>query len=248
VPAAEQEALKQRILDHELPKHVAIIMDGNGRWARRRNLPRIMGHREGRKAVRRVVEAAAQLGIETLSLFTFSMENWSRPSTEVKALMHFLEEVLEKELAELDKSGVRLTSMGRIDLLPEATRLSLEQACARLAANRGMVLNLALSYSGRCEIVDAARRFAEAVARGEAVPADLDEESFSRYLYLPDLAPVDLLIRTSGEQRISNFCLWQLAYAEIHITPALWPDFGAEDLYRAIQDYQGRERRFGRVF
>jgi undecaprenyl diphosphate synthase len=229
------------------PAHVAVIMDGNGRWARKRFLPRIMGHREGRKAVHRVVEAAAELGVAHLTLFTFSMENWSRPGPEVKALMQFLEDVLESEFKELDRNGIRLQSMGRLDLLPEGTRRHLFATQERLAGNDGMFLNLALSYSGRAEIVDAARRFAESVARGEARPEELDEARFASHLYLPELPPVDLLIRTSGEQRISNFCLWQLAYAEIHITPTLWPDFDAEHFYRAILDFKGRERRFGKV-
>ncbi|MBM4117387.1 di-trans,poly-cis-decaprenylcistransferase [bacterium] len=229
------------------PAHVAVIMDGNGRWARRRMLPRIMGHREGRKAVRRIVEAAAGIGIQHLTLFTFSMENWRRPDAEVKALMQFLEDVLESECAELDRNDIRLRSLGRLELLPPGTLAHLRAAEARLADNQGMRLNLALSYGGRAEIVDAARAFAAAVARGAARPEDLDEERFASYLYLPDLPPVDLLIRTSGEQRISNFCLWQLAYAEIHITPTLWPDFTAEDLYGAILDFLGRERRFGKV-
>ncbi len=244
---ADADELKKRILSRELPRHVAVIMDGNGRWARQRMLPRIMGHREGRKAVRRTVEAAAEIGVGALTLFTFSMENWQRPSAEVKALMRFLEEVLESEFLELDRNNIRLTSMGRLELLPESTREHLENTQKRLEGNTGMVLNLALSYSGRCEIVDAARRFAERVASGEADPADLDEDAFSAGLYRPELAPVDLLIRTSGEQRISNFCLWQLAYAEIHITPTLWPDFAAEHLYKALADFQGRERRFGQV-
>lgn len=240
--------LKRQLEDRgDLPAHVAVIMDGNGRWARKRFLPRIMGHREGRKAVRRVVEAAAELGVAHLTLFTFSMENWSRPGPEVKALMQFLEDVLESEFKELDRNGIRLQSMGRLELLPVGTRRHLFAAQERLAGNEGMFLNLALSYSGRAEIVDAARAFAESVARGEAKPEDLDEARFSEQLYLPELPPVDLLIRTSGEQRISNFCLWQLAYAEIHITPTLWPDFDAEHLYRAILDFKGRERRFGKV-
>jgi len=229
------------------PAHVAVIMDGNGRWARQRMLPRVMGHREGRKAVRRTVEAAAALGIQQLTLFTFSMENWRRPDAEVKALMQFLEDVLESECAEMDKQDIRLRGMGRLELLPAGTLAHLRAAEAELADNQGMRLNLALSYSGRAEIVDAARAFAGAVARGEASPADLDEERFASYLYLPDLPPVDLLIRTSGEQRLSNFCLWQLAYAEIHITQTLWPDFAAADLYQAILDFLGRERRFGKV-
>lgn len=229
------------------PAHIAVIMDGNGRWARRRMLPRILGHREGRKAVRRVVEAAAGIGVQHLTLFTFSMENWRRPDAEVKALMQFLEDVLESECEELAKNDIRLRSLGRLELLPAGTLAHLRRAEERLAANQGMRLNLALSYGGRAEIVDAARAFAAAVARGEARPEELDEERFAGYLYLPDLPPVDLLIRTSGEQRISNFCLWQLAYAEIHITPTLWPDFTAEDLYEAILDFLGRERRFGKV-
>jgi undecaprenyl diphosphate synthase len=245
---ADAAALKQQILaSGELPRHVAIIMDGNGRWARQRALPRVMGHREGRKAVRRTVEAARELGIGTLSLFTFSMENWRRPSLEVKTLMQFLEEVLASEFLDLAKHNIRLVSMGRLELLPARTRAILNRTQAQLAGNDGMILNLALSYSGQTEIVDAARAFAAAALRGEAAIADLDEAGFSRYLYLPELAPVDLLVRTSGEQRISNFCLWQLAYAEIHISPKYWPDFDAEDLYLAIADYQGRERRFGRI-
>lgn len=244
----EADSLKRQLLEQgDPPAHVAVIMDGNGRWARKRLLPRIMGHREGRKAVRRTVEAAADLGIKYLTLFTFSMENWRRPGTEVKALMQFLEDVLESEFEELDRNGIRLASMGRLDLLPEGTMHHLIRAQERLSGNTGMQLNLALSYSGRAEIIDAARRFAAAVAAGEAKPEDLDEARFEACLYLPELPPVDLLIRTSGEQRISNFCLWQLAYAEIHITQTLWPDFHAEHLYRAILDFKSRERRFGKV-
>ncbi len=244
----ETEALRDEVLAKGgLPGHVAIIMDGNGRWAKRRKLPRIMGHREGRKAVRRTVEAAAELGLESLTLFTFSIENWARPITEVKALMQFLEEVLRTEFLELDKNNIRLASMGHLDRLPGGTRSILEETIAKLAGNTGMTLNLALSYSGRAEIVDTARAFAERVARGEALPEDLTEEEFSRGLYEPAVKDIDLLIRTSGEHRISNFCLWQLAYTEIHITPTYWPDFGPENLYRAIADFQKRERRFGKV-
>ena len=175
------------------------------------------------------------------------MENWRRPGAEVKALMEFLEDVLEHEFDELDRNGIRLSSMGRLELLPPRTLATLRRAEERLAKNTGMELVLALSYGGRAEIVDAARAVAAAIARGELAAADLDEDVFARHLYLPALPPVDLLIRTSGEQRISNFFFWHLAYAEIHITPVLWPDFDAEHLYRAILDYQSRERRFGKV-
>ncbi|MBN2171396.1 MAG: di-trans,poly-cis-decaprenylcistransferase [Candidatus Krumholzibacteriota bacterium] len=245
---AASDDLKRQIRERgDLPRHVAIIMDGNGRWARRRMLPRIMGHREGRKAVRRVVEAGAELGLEVLTLFTFSIENWQRPRDEVQSLMQYLEEVLESEFLDLEKNNIRLAAMGRLDILPAGTLSVLRETERRLAARTGMVLNLALSYSGRAEIVDACRAVARAAAAGTLDPADLDEEAFSRHLYLPELGNVDLLIRTSGEQRISNFCLWQLAYAEIHLTDTLWPDFGKDDFYRAILDYQSRERRFGRV-
>jgi len=245
---AASDDLKRKILDQGgPPRHVAIIMDGNGRWARRRMLPRIMGHREGRKAVRRVVEAGADLGLEVLTLFTFSIENWQRPRDEVRSLMQYLEEVLESEFLYLEKNNIRLTSMGRLDILPERTRAALRETERRLAAQTGMVLNLAISYSGRAEIVDACRAVAREAAAGTLDPAALDEEALAQRLYLPQLGNVDLLIRTSGEQRISNFCLWQLAYAEIHLTDTLWPDFGKDDFHRAILDYQGRERRFGRV-
>jgi undecaprenyl diphosphate synthase len=239
--------LKEEVLRRgDLPKHVAVIMDGNGRWAKKRHLPRIMGHREGRKAVRRITEAASELGLSHLTLYTFSTENWLRPLSEVTALMGFLEEVLRDEIDSLDKNDVRLAAMGRLDQLPDETRMALEAGIARLANNQGMTLTLALSYGGRAEIADAARGIALAAAVGDLDPNSIDETAFSKYLYIPDLPDVDLLIRSSGESRISNFCLWQLAYAEIHITETLWPDFKETDLLSAISDYQGRERRYGR--
>jgi len=243
----DDSKLREEILRRGgLPRHVAIIMDGNGRWAKRRGLPRIVGHREGRKAVRRITEASRELGLGHLTLYTFSTENWLRPLAEVKALMGFLEEVLREEIDRLDENGIRLFAMGRLEQLPARTREALQAGIVRLSGNRDMDLTLALSYGGRAEIADAARSIARAAAAGELDPETVDENAFARYLYLPDLPPVDLLIRTSGESRISNFCLWQLAYAEIHITPTLWPDFGEGDLLRAVEDFQGRERRYGR--
>jgi len=230
----------------DLPRHVAIIMDGNGRWARKRMLPRVMGHREGRKAVRRVLEAGADLGLDFLTLYTFSTENWKRPRAEVKALMSFLVEVLEEEFDNLHEKGIRLEAMGRLEQLPEETAAALRRGMERLSGNEGMQLTLALSYGGRAELADAARSLAREAAAGRLDPETVDEDALARHLYLPELPPVDLLIRTSGESRISNFCLWQLAYAEIHLTDRLWPDFSADDLCLAIRDFQGRERRYGR--
>ena len=230
----------------DLPRHVAIIMDGNGRWAKKRMLPRVMGHREGRKAVRRVLEAGADLGLDYLTLYTFSTENWKRPLAEVKALMSFLVEVLEEEFDNLHEKGIRLEAMGRLEQLPEETAAALRRGMERLSGNEGMQLTLALSYGGRAELADAARSLAREAAAGRLDPETVDEDALARHLYLPELPPVDLLIRTSGESRISNFCLWQLAYAEIHLTDRLWPDFSADDLCLAIRDFQGRERRYGR--
>jgi undecaprenyl diphosphate synthase len=228
-----------------LPRHLAIIMDGNGRWAKRRHLPRIAGHTSSRETVRHVVRLCARLGIPTVTLYTFSQENWKRPEFEVRALMKLLEEVLEGEYLELAENNIRLTCMGDIEALPESTRRRLRATIERLAVNSGMVLNLAISYGGRREIVDAARRAAEAVAAGTLRPEHLDEARFTRFLYQPDLAEPDFLIRTSGEQRISNFLLWQLAYTELYFTDVLWPDFSQEDLLLALREFQSRERRFG---
>ncbi|MDP6418135.1 MAG: polyprenyl diphosphate synthase [Candidatus Krumholzibacteria bacterium] len=243
----DQEKLKQEVLDSgELPRHVAVIMDGNGRWAKERKMPRIFGHREGRKSVRRVLEAAVVLGIEDLTLYTFSMENWNRPAREVKALMKILIDVLDEEFEEMMDKNIRLSAMGRLSLLPEDTRKSLKDCMDKLSGNTGTRLNLALSYGGQTEIVDAVRKIAEAASEGSLDPQKIDESNFPEYLYLPDLPPVDLLIRTSGESRISNFCLWHLAYSEIHLSDTLWPDFGEKEFYLAVRDFQGRERRYGR--
>lgn len=228
--------------DHDkLPRHVAVIMDGNGRWAAARGLPRVAGHKAGVDSVRAIVRAAGELGIETLTLYSFSTENWLRPAEEVGELMKLLSWALNKETLELDKSNVRLSAIGRLDALPAAVRRELDGAIIRLQDNTGLHLVLALNYGGRQEILDAANK---ALAAGAKT---LDEETIEENLYTADLPELDLMIRTSGEMRISNFLLWQLAYTELHISPKLWPDFGRAELYQAILEYQSRERRFGRV-
>lgn len=232
---------------HDLPGHIAVIMDGNGRWAKKRRLPRIAGHKAGRESVRVTVRTCARLGIPALSLYTFSLENWQRPSKEVKALMHFLGTVLRSEYLELKDNNIRLRAMGRLDLLPGGTKKTLDETIASLSSNDGMILNLCLSYGGRAEIVDAARKIAAAAASGGLDPGSLDEDTFAGYLYSPDIPDPDLLIRTSGEMRISNFLLWQLAYTEIVVTDVLWPDFREEHIFAAIDEYLGRERRFGDI-
>ena len=228
-----------------LPRHLAIIMDGNGRWAKQRHLPRIAGHTSSRETVRRVVRLCARLGIPTLTLYTFSQENWKRPQLEVRALMKLLEEVLQSEYLELAENNIRLTAMGSVDSLPESTRKHLQETMQRLSVNTGMILNLAVSYGGRSEIADAARRAAADIVAGRLRPEELDETRFATYLYRPELPEPDFLIRTSGEKRLSNFLLWQLAYTELYFTDVLWPDFSDEDLLLALRDFQSRERRFG---
>ena len=230
-----------------LPRHVAIIMDGNGRWATRRGLPRIAGHHAGRRSVREIVEGCAELGIEYLTLYTFSTENWQRPLTEVTGLMAFLRQVLKEECEALHKNNVRLSAIGQVSDLPPEVREQLEQTMQSLSTNRGLNLILALSYSGRRELVDCFRRLAEEVKAGRLEPAAIDEAAIEARLYTPDVPAPDLLIRTSGEMRLSNFLLWQLAYAEIYVTQTLWPDFRKQHLYRALSEYQKRDRRFGRV-
>jgi undecaprenyl diphosphate synthase len=229
----------------DLPRHIAVIMDGNGRWAKKRKLPRIAGHRAGREAVRTTVRTCAKLGIPVLSLYTFSLENWKRPKAEIRALMQFLGNVLHSEYLELKENNIRLRAIGRLDLLPRETFGTLMETIDKLSTNSGMILNLCLSYSGRAEIVDAARKMIRAGIEGELDPATIDEQSFAGYLYAPDLPDPDLLIRTSGELRISNFLLWQLAYTEIVVTDVLWPDFREQHIFEAIREFLGRERRFG---
>ena len=228
-----------------LPRHIAIIMDGNGRWAKKRRLPRLAGHRAGTEPVRVCVRTCARLGIEYLTLYTFSAENWNRPKAEVAGLMRVLEEVLRKEVAELDQNDVRLNAIGRLDMLPAAARRTLDSARRQLSDNTGLVLTLALSYGGRVEILDACRKLAERVEAGELEPGAVDEAAFRGALYDPALPDPDLLIRTSGELRISNFLLWQIAYTEIWVTEVLWPDFTALDLLEAVRAFQKRNRRYG---
>ncbi len=242
------ESLKKEILARgNVPRHVAVIMDGNGRWAKERGLPRIAGHRAAVESVRDVVRGAGALGVEVLSLFTFSIENWNRPREEVEALMLLLEATLPAEVPELDRNNVRLHAVGRLGDLPASVRRALDEAKGALAKNTGLKLVLALSYGGQAELVDAAAALARDVAAGRLRPEEIDAERFREKLYTQMFPEPDLLIRTSGEHRISNFYLWQLAYAELWFTPVYWPDFRAEHLYRAIRDYQERERRFGGV-
>jgi len=230
-----------------LPRHVAIILDGNGRWANTARLPRIFGHRQGAKAVRETVILSRELGIETLSLYAFSNENWNRPATEIAALMTLLTQYLKGEIATMMENGVRLRTLGQIERLPTPVVRLIRATERETADNKGMTLVLALSYGGRAEIVDAARRLASAVEKGEVATSAITEETFANYLYAPDLPDPDLMIRTSGEMRTSNFLLWQMAYTELYFTPTLWPNFGRRDFLAALIDYQRRERRFGRV-
>lgn len=229
----------------KLPRHLAVIMDGNGRWATSRGLPRILGHRAGAEAVRRITEACCELGIQALTLYAFSWENWSRPSDEIRDLMELLDEFLAQEAEHLRRNQIRLRAIGRLATLPPAVLANLNRLMAQTARYSRMTLTLALSYGGRQEIVDAARRIAQDVQEGRVRPEQIDERLFHHYLYLPELPDPDLVIRTSGEQRVSNFLLWQASYSELYVTPQLWPDFAREDLLEAIAAYQKRERRFG---
>ncbi|MGB2698081.1 MAG: isoprenyl transferase [Candidatus Zixiibacteriota bacterium] len=242
------DRLKQTILKRGmLPHHIAIIMDGNGRWAKKRGLPRVAGHRAGVKAVKRIVNIAGEMGIKFLTLYTFSTENWKRPKEEVSAIMKLLEQTTRREIDELDKNNVRLITTGRIEEFSPRRKAILEKATQRTKSNTGLTLNLALSYSGRIEILDAVKKLAEDVKQEKLEINNIDENLFSKYLYTKNLPDPDLLIRTSGEMRISNFLLWQTSYTELYITQVLWPDFSVEDFYKAILNYQERERRFGRV-
>jgi len=233
--------LRAKLDLNSLPRHVAIIMDGNGRWAVRRGMPRIMGHKRGAETVRNVVELCRKLGIEVLTLYAFSDENWGRPRQEVSFLMNMLGGYLRSEIRTMKTNGIRFRTIGRTDRLPKTAQKWVDKAASETAGNTGMVLNLALSYGGRGEILEAVRR----IQSSGGVPADLDEQQFSSYLDTADLPDPDLIVRTSGEKRISNFLLWQAAYAELYFTDVLWPDFNEKELLVALLDYQGRQRRFG---
>ncbi|MDX1503251.1 MAG: isoprenyl transferase [Thermoanaerobaculia bacterium] len=244
-PGSAEEILVRRLDLERLPRHVAVIMDGNGRWAEARGLPRVQGHRAGVEAVRDTIESAARLGLEVLTLYAFSVENWKRPRHEVWMLMNLLKEYLRRELDTLRRNDMRLKVIGRWEELEPSVVRALRDGLEATAGCGGMQLNIALNYSGRCEVVDACRRIVADWAAGKGT--DIDEETIGSYLYTSGQPDPDLLIRTSGEMRVSNFLLWQLAYTELWVTDTLWPDFRRGELFQAILDYQGRDRRYGRV-
>ncbi len=243
-----EDALLQRIrLNGAIPTHVAVIMDGNGRWAQGRSLPRPLGHAAGMAAVREAVEACLATGVEVLTLFAFSQENWQRPADEIAALMNLLEEYIQKEMSDLRERRVAVRFLGELDRLVPSAREAVERIVATTAGGDALALNICVSYGSRAEITRAARLLAEDVAAGRIRADQVDEEALARRLYTAEWPDPDLLIRTSGEQRISNFLLWQLAYAEFHVSPVLWPDFTRQHFFEAILDFQRRDRRFGRV-
>lgn len=229
----------------DIPQHVAIIMDGNGRWAKERYLPKIAGHRAGVQSVRQAIEAAKELGVKVLTLYTFSTENWKRPKNEVSALFGLLEEYLDKEEKRLKENNIKLSVIGDMGALPEGVRRKLARAIASTSDNTDLTLNIALNYGSRSEIVTAVKAIASDLKEGKIAADAIDEAAFSRYLYTKGLPDPDLLIRTSGEFRISNFLLWQIAYSELYVTKKLWPDFKKSDFKKAVAEYQKRERRFG---
>ena len=235
-------------IDNErLPRHIAIIMDGNGRWAKRRNQPRVFGHRQGAKSVRKVVEAAARLGINNLTLYAFSTENWNRPKHEIKTLMKLLVNALKNELGLMMKNNIRLNAIGHTDMMPTNVQQELQEVLDETKENTGLVLTLALSYGARQEILRAVQEISHKVKNNIISVENVDDNIINKHLYTQNLPDVDLLIRTSGEVRISNFLLWQIAYAELYFTDELWPDFNETSLHKAIADYQKRERRFGKT-
>lgn len=243
-----KKELKEQILQKgNVPKHIAIIMDGNGRWAKKRGLPRIAGHKKGVDSVREIVKLCPELGVEILTLYTFSMENWNRPKIEISALMSLLINTIKNEINELMKNNVKVNVIGVLSNLPEEARKAMEEGIEKTKNNSGLILNLALSYSSRVEIIDMIKKIAEKIKNNEIDIESINERLISETLYTSGLKDPDLLIRTSGVSRISNFLLWQLAYTEIYITDVLWPDFRTREFYKAIIDYQNRERRFGMV-
>ncbi len=243
-PGSEEARLASSLEPGAFPRHIAVIMDGNGRWARRRRLPRVAGHRAGVKSVREIIEACCRLNIGALTLFAFSVENWKRPRSEVETLWDLLRHYLRRELTELKRNNVRFQVIGRVDQLPANVQADVDYAILETSANSGLRLNVALNYSGRAELVDAVNSLL-AQARQLDAPLQVDEQTISSHLYTAGQPDPDLLIRTSGEMRISNFLLWQIAYAEIWVTERLWPDFRTVDLLHALLDYQKRERRYG---
>jgi undecaprenyl diphosphate synthase len=245
VESMSVEELKKLLDPNNLPRHIAIIMDGNGRWAQKRHLPRTEGHKAAVQSVRETVEICGEIGVEVLTLYSFSTENWKRPEPEVRVLMSLLKEQLRRETDELDRNNVQVRAIGEVDQLPADVLRELERAIERTRDNTGLKLVLALNYGGRKEIARAVRMIADEVKSGRLNPDEIDENLLSRYLYTSDLPDPDLLIRTSGEMRVSNFLLWQIAYTELYITPVLWPDFRKRHLLEAVIDYQRRERRFG---
>ncbi|MGH9638542.1 MAG: isoprenyl transferase [Bryobacteraceae bacterium] len=247
-PGDSEWRLAMQLDPNRLPSHIAIIMDGNGRWARQRNFPRLLGHRAGIETVRTVVEACAQLGLEALTLYAFSVENWKRPRHEIEGLWRLLRYYLRRELPVLNRNRIRLSAIGRLDSLPRAVQQELELASAKTAQNAGMRLNLAINYGGRTELVDAVNAaIAKARLEGRLNTLEVSEDTIAAHLYTAGLKDPDLLIRTSGEMRVSNFLLWQIAYAELYVTETLWPDFSRMELLQAILEYQTRDRRFGGI-
>ena len=238
---------KTKILPSDIPKHIAIIMDGNGRWAREKTLPRIAGHREGVNSVREVTRICGEIGVEFLTLYTFSKENWKRPKKEVSALMTLLLRTINKEVKGLHKNNVKFNIIGDLEMLPPSTRKGLEEGISLTSQNTGLNLSLALNYGSRQEMLEATQTLAMQVKDGLISVGDINEELFSKYLYTNGIPDPDLMIRTSGESRLSNFLLWQSAYTEIYMTSTYWPDFREKELLEAILDYQKRERRFGKV-
>ncbi len=239
---------KQEHIDNsKLPKHIAVIMDGNGRWAKQKGMPRIFGHKNGVKAVKEITEAAAKIGIEYLTLYAFSTENWNRPAIEVDALMRLLVETIKKEINDLNKNGIRLNAIGDISKLPPRSKTALEEAIEETKANSKMVLNLALNYSAKWEIVNAVQKIATSVQNGDLNVSNIDADYFSQQLETAGMPDPELLIRTSGEKRISNYLLWQLAYTELLFLDIYWPDFKESHLIDCIIEYQNRERRFGKT-
>ena len=231
----------------KLPEHVAIIMDGNGRWAKERHLPRIAGHQKGAKVVHKIVKASSDIGIKVLTLYVFSSENWKRPISEVKFLMGLLGRYIRKEIAELQRNNIKIMIIGRLNELPDSIQTILKEAIEKTKNNQGLILNLAINYGGRQEIIDAVGKVAADLKNGSFKIKDLSEKNFSQYLYAQNLPDPDLIIRTAGEKRLSNFLLWQSSYAELYVTNTLWPDFSQEELLLALEDYRKRKRKFGRV-